>query len=280
MTRKPDFIYIGAARSGSTYLYKMLKSHPELFIPVAKEINFFSKDENFKKGINWYFEFFKSDRKIVGEIDHDYFLQLETATRIKAIIPNVKIICSLREPIAKTYSQFLFWRGTKIDKRLSFNEYALLPETIAAADYYTLLKSYFSLFPPNQILVLFFDELATNPNAYLNRVLKFLNLDHSVDAKLVQEIVNPQREPRNRWFLNFAYKIYLGLKKIDLINFSGNLKYNSLINKLLFKTNPHYPLLSVNEIELLKPYYHNNLDNLEKLIQTPLPQAWRSDSIN
>ncbi|MFN8371057.1 MAG: sulfotransferase [Bacteriovoracaceae bacterium] len=276
MPLKPNFLYIGAARSGSTYLYKILRTHKDVFIPTAKEINFFSNDENFKKGLNWYLQFFLTDKKVIGEIDHDYFLNHQSAMRIKSMFPEIKIICSLREPIAKTYSQFHFWRGTKIDPNLPFMDYALKEKTVNQADYYNLLKPYFELFPKEQILVIFFDELISSPQLYLSKVLNFLNIENSIEAKIASEVVNPLREPRFMVFLKLCYTIYLILKKYKLLNLSGKLKYNFLLNKLIFKNsyNLQYPQLTKDEWEILKIHYHKNFKNLEVLIGQTLPKKW------
>ena len=51
---KPDFIIIGAAKSGTTTLYEYLCRHPQIFMSTPKEPDFFSLDQNYTKGIEWY----------------------------------------------------------------------------------------------------------------------------------------------------------------------------------------------------------------------------------
>ena len=70
---RPNFILIGAARSGTTSLHKYLESHPEIFMSEIKEINFFSNERYWKKGINWYEAHFnKAKGKAIGEASTSY----------------------------------------------------------------------------------------------------------------------------------------------------------------------------------------------------------------
>jgi hypothetical protein len=54
----PNFLIIGAARSGTTALYYGLREHPQVFMPAKKELNFFTS--NWKHGLEWYGDFFQS----------------------------------------------------------------------------------------------------------------------------------------------------------------------------------------------------------------------------
>ena len=75
----PDFLYIGASKAGSSWIYEILREHPEVFVPLAKDIQFF--DWHYDKGIDWYLSFFRPGRgkRAIGEVSHDYFLVEEAA---------------------------------------------------------------------------------------------------------------------------------------------------------------------------------------------------------
>ena len=74
----PNFLYIGAEKAGSSWIYEILREHPQVYVPPAKDIQFF--DKNFDKGIEWYLSLFGSGagQIAIGEVSHDYFLAQET----------------------------------------------------------------------------------------------------------------------------------------------------------------------------------------------------------
>ena len=71
----PTFLYIGAARAGSSWMYEILREHPDVFVPLAKDIYFF--DKHYDRGLQWYRSFFASagGRRAIGELSHDYYLR-------------------------------------------------------------------------------------------------------------------------------------------------------------------------------------------------------------
>ena len=105
----PNFLCIGAERSGTTWLYEVLKIHPEVYLyPYIKEINFFS--EHYQKGLNWYKQFFngsrKSSYKAIGDISPQYFHEKEAASRIAQDLPNIRLILFLRNPVNRAFSEY------------------------------------------------------------------------------------------------------------------------------------------------------------------------------
>ena len=129
--RLPDFLVIGAARSGTTSLYHYLKSHPQIYLPAKKhpEPHFFLKNNEYKKGIHYYSEkYFKNvnhDKK-AGEISTSYLYQPYVAKRIKKHLPKVKLIAMLRNPIERSFSNYVFTYKNGLDS-LSFED-AILQE--------------------------------------------------------------------------------------------------------------------------------------------------------
>ena len=117
---EPNFLYIGPDKSGSTWMYNILSQHPECYVPTIKDIYFF--DQFYYKGIDWYLSFFKDashNYKAVGELSHDYLYSKKAAERIFFHYPKVKLITCLRNPIDRTFSNYLFLIRNGITK-LSF----------------------------------------------------------------------------------------------------------------------------------------------------------------
>lgn len=110
----PDFLIVGAQKSGTTSLHFYLAQHPNLLGSRPKEVRYFHKDENFKKGRKWYHNSFKN---INGKSDFLSFestpenLYLPKATqRIKDEYPGIKIIILLRNPVERAYSAWNMYR--------------------------------------------------------------------------------------------------------------------------------------------------------------------------
>ena len=112
----PDFIIIGAQRSGSTSLYNYLIEHPHIHPGLMKEVHFF--DNNYHKGVNWYRSFFPLSahiryldrthrrRFLTGEATPYYLYYPHAPRRIHATCPDVKLIVLLRNPVERAYSHY------------------------------------------------------------------------------------------------------------------------------------------------------------------------------
>ena len=113
----PDFLVVGAMKAGSTTLMDYLVSHQEVGIP-NEEINYFDKDSNFEKGIDWYSKWFEnfSNHKIVGEKTPAYCYEPKVVERIHQQNPAMKLVWILRNPVKRTYSNY--WHYIRIGKEL------------------------------------------------------------------------------------------------------------------------------------------------------------------
>src|SRR6056297_2788047 len=97
-------------KGGTTSLYRYLGEHREVGISSEKEINFFRTEEEFQKGQEWYKKLFANDKKIVGEASPDYtkrHLYPGVAERINSLLPNVKLIYILRDPLERIISHYV-----------------------------------------------------------------------------------------------------------------------------------------------------------------------------
>jgi len=197
--RLPDFLVIGVARSGTTSLYHYLKNHPQIYLPAKKhpEPHFFLKNDEYKKGVyyysNKYFKNVNHDKK-AGEISTSYIYQPYVAKRIKKHIPKVKLIAMLRNPIERSFSNYVFTYNNGLDS-LSFEE-AIRQEKKRIAKpesqfhtevkphaymdrgrYYKQLMEYIKYFSPAQIHIILFEDFISNTLKELKKVFKFLGVD-------------------------------------------------------------------------------------------------------
>jgi len=210
--RKPDFIIIGAAKAGTTSLYKKMSMHPDVFMTTPKEPEFFARDDVYKQGIEWYRELYaKAEKnKICGEASTLYSLITnfpETASRIHKEQPNVKIIFVLRNPVDRAYSYYIqiLKNYQSSTKDFSINrtfEECIFPEKnpnrkgrslffapfdshhkdipstfLGGGMYMMIINEYLKYFPRKNILLIKFEDLVINLESVTQDVCDFLEID-------------------------------------------------------------------------------------------------------
>lgn len=111
----PDFLIVGAQRAGTTSLYNYLIQHPDVGrVRLGKGVHYF--DTNPTASLGWYRSHFpldpakvplKRQPKSVGEGAPYYMFHPMAAERIDAVLPTVKIIAILRDPVERAHSQWV-----------------------------------------------------------------------------------------------------------------------------------------------------------------------------
>ena len=116
----PNVVYAGMGKAGSTLLHKLFLRHPNIYVSEShKEINFFSSDDRWSLGVNWYERIFAGhhDEKWVVDISPGYHNKLESILRIKEVLGHdVKIIFTFRRFTDFAYSRYLHRIRGKIMK--------------------------------------------------------------------------------------------------------------------------------------------------------------------
>ena len=193
----PDFIIIGAAKCGTTSLYRYLNSHPQVLPPHKKELDFFRS--NFNKGVDWYLAQFPAitDRSefVTGEATTIYFEMEMVPKRIFQLFPQAKLILLLRDPVARAVSWHYHKVNTGLEKRSleeaisaemtaleGLTEEELLkigyqpPNNLLGSLYLYRLKRWQRFFPESQMLVLQSEEFWSHPARIMEEVFAFLGL--------------------------------------------------------------------------------------------------------
>src|SRR3954447_26723321 len=209
--RSPDFIGIGAQRSGTSWLYACLFEHPQTCLP-RKEINFFSRDRNWSRGFDWYEGIFSEcpPKAVVGEFSTSYLTASETPGRIRDRYPNARLIVSLRNPVDRAYSNYMndIVAGV-VPSSQSFRE-ALTshPEYVESGRYARYLSGYLDRFPREQLLVTIFDDARREPQAAVQEIYRFLGVDTEFRPAMIDRTVGEGRVPRfqrfERWLIDGA----------------------------------------------------------------------------
>lgn len=107
----PNFIIIGAMKSGTTSLARYLGSHPEVFMATQKEVHFF--DRHYDLGAEWYMTQFADvkDEVAVGEATPGYMSSDGVIEKMAKLVPDAKLIAVLRNPVDRAYSAYWHQRA-------------------------------------------------------------------------------------------------------------------------------------------------------------------------
>lgn len=222
----PNFLIIGAAKSGTTALHTYLQQHPQIYMTPSKETNFFAfegqeidfkgpGDEALKEfsitNLDTYQQQFKNvtNELAIGEACPLYLYHAEAAKRIKNHIPNARLIIILRNPIERAYANFLHLIRDGREPVTDFSQ-ALENETrrinenwewfwhyIQVGYYGEQIKNYTQLFSPEQIKIYLYEDLKSDPLSLFQDIFSFLEVDPSFQPDLT---IRPNKSgmPKNK----------------------------------------------------------------------------------
>jgi hypothetical protein len=207
----PDFFIIGHEKCGTTALYKMLRQHPQIFMPDYKEPRFFSSDlrtvepkrpGNRPRTLEQYLALFApaAPGQLVGEASPQYIRSPGAAKRIAELQPQARIIAILREPASflNTFHSQAVHSGLETERDLG-RAIALEPERRAGRSmpenvspswlmysehvrYVEQIRRFHAQFPVEQVLVLIYDDYRRENERTARTVMRFLEVD--ADAPL------------------------------------------------------------------------------------------------
>jgi sulfotransferase family protein len=194
----PEFLILGAQKAGTTALYAYLRWHPAITGPAWKEVSYF--DRHYRRGVRWYrgqFPLRPGDR-LVGEASPGYLFHPLAPKRVKATVPEARLIVLLRDPVDRALSHYhhevalgreplTFEQAVEAEpERTRGEEERLLREPdyfshpwwdytyLARGRYAEQLERWLAVFPREQVLVVASNDLAAEPGQTYARVLEFL----------------------------------------------------------------------------------------------------------
>ena len=239
----PSFIIIGEAKCGTTSLYNYMIQHPNIKSALTKEINYFNW--NYKRGVNWYKGHFPTtlEKKIQGR-NNELFLTGEATPlylfhslvpkRIFDVLPKIKIIICLRNPVNRAYSHYNDLGVRLGNEKRSFDEavqsemesikemnnlienskYGFedrLYQYVSRGIYLEHLRIWMNTFPKSQFCFVKTEELNNKPQTVLDNIFEFLSLPkfNKIDIKKRYNVskYKPMKET-TRELLNEFFKIH------------------------------------------------------------------------
>ena len=276
----PDFVVIGEGRTGTTWLRECLLHHPGVFIPEnpGREIHFFSR--YYDKGLDWYASLFSgvgNDKK-KGDVSPSYFAW-DCASKIRACMPDVKIIAIVRNPLERAYSTYnrrKFDRGkVSFEEAIEEDEFDYLERGL----YWRNLQQYLKEFNKEQILVKLTEDLSEDPVGFLRDIYNFIGVDDSFVPSHAYHRINSSSPNR---FFRFLYwsvgLIHNSVLKDVFWHFRKSRLGKSLEHLFFSRLRPDVSVkkkLKPKTYRFLKAYFKKDVEKLSEFLGRDLMETWK-----
>ena len=214
----PTFLIIGAPKAGTTALAGYLASHPDVFVAPEKEVHFF--DRQFDRGLDWYRGRFSgaTTERAVGEASPTYMYGRKTLDRIASVLPDVRLVAVLRDPVDRAYSHY--WWEHAITESRTFSE-AVRAEMADGSGgrrgryldgglYRERLEKAAATFGRESLHVVIQEELRAEPAKTFGEVCRFIGVDASFSPPTLGDEVNPAYRLRLPWLRRAMFRIRAG----------------------------------------------------------------------
>ena len=183
----PDFLGIGAQKAGTTWLHENLRSHPELYLPEAKELHYF--DWNFHRSLRFYSGHFRAGAgRVTGEITPGYSILPPTRIAlIRDLMPDLRLLFLVRNPIDRAWSQALMNLVSRDNRRCEdvsedeFRRHFRSARSARRGDYLRTIDDWLAHFPQEQLFVGFYEDFSARPRELLADVFRHLRVSTDVD---------------------------------------------------------------------------------------------------
>ena len=305
----PNFILVGAMKSGTTSMYNYLNEHPQIYLPYTKEPRFFISIKLLNKenldnrylnpnsvnpinNLSSYKDLFTNVKNeiAVGEASPQYLITYEsTIPLIKKYLGDIKILIILRNPVDRSFSAYkhnrrLKHRTTKIlheklslkdalkqeEERIKTREFPLMFYYKTLSMYYDQVKSYKDNF--SEVFICKFEDLEANPLLLMKNIYTFLEVDNNFTPNT--EIKYNIGRSTN---LNFIQKRLVNINKHTRWKIMkragaiiGDKNLNTLLN-LILKKDPTQ--IDKESLKFLKKEFREDILKLENLTNLDL-QDW------
>ena len=276
---KLSFVAIGPQRTGSTWLHKVMETHPSIGLPVGiKETMFF--DRFYHKGIDWLSSHYDAhdEEREYGEVAPSYFASDTVMSRIKSHYPECKILINIRNPVQHAYSMYLH-ESSKGRIKGELNEVINdSPEKLRSGSYSDWIPKWQKAFGKENVFFIWMDQIESNPQSVYESICNFLCV--STDY-YVQEVgisrVNASKEARFPKLTRIGLAIYQLLRAYRLhsvINFCKRIHLDKITFSIDEKKNGSE--LSRVDFKKLLELYSADIEFLERTTGQDL-SIWRNN---
>lgn len=279
--RKPNFIIAGVMKSGSTSIYHYISQHPQIFMPSEKEPDYFNY--NYSKGEEWYLSLFNdvNHEKAIGEASVRMFNMYDALKKLKKFNPDIKLIFIFRNPVERVFSNYMYDLSKGLIRpHENFSE-IIRDKSWRWYNGYVDLGHYYKhccfiekLFPKENILYTFHDNLKSNPLSYCKSIFTFLEVNDSfIPTANMQH--NTTVYPNSISQLKIAYKVWEPMRNI-IVNsklkfvLDKTLYFRGKIKDRLFYNKGQVLSMLPDDRTFLIDLYSESIDKLQHKLETDL----------
>ena len=267
--RFPDFLIIGAVKAGTTWLWNLLLEHPDLYLPAnRKELRFFNA--HWSEGVDWYASWFTgAAERVTGEVSPEYLHFPAAAERIRSVLPAVKLIAVLRDPVERAYSHVRMHCKRGAISPSDIDDAVLRPFFVEPGLYGKHLDRYLNLFCREQMFVLRFENLMEDTDTAISNILAFLEVERDVQLPTSMRAANRARHaPRS----NIVQGLLISLNQIAQRSVYGSSLWDKVARSRPaialrgFNQGEEYPSLSRDARHTLADLYDEDVRRLSDLL--------------
>lgn len=212
-TASPDFVIIGAMKCATSTLHNQLAAQGGIYMSTPKEPNFFSDEDVFARGVEWYESLFASapPKAIRGESSTHYSKRDEhpwACERLQRRRPDARLVYVMRNPLDRLFSHYQHgwtegWIRSDIDQAILEN-----PKLVLQGCYAWQIEPYLRRFGPDRILPVFFERLTRFPEEELERIARHIGCTEPVRWRTDLEAANRSADRRRPdWMLSAARRV-------------------------------------------------------------------------
>jgi hypothetical protein len=272
----PSFFVIGPPRTGTTWLYEILRDRTLLPFPT-KETRFF--DANFQRGLKWYAAHFhptEIDQR-VGEIAPTYFASAHARERIARVLPHAKVVCIFRNPVERVLSLYKLKCAYGLI-RWTF-EQALVrdSEMLESGRYATKLQDWQCALGTEQVLPMVYDDMREAPQSFVDRLVDFIDVPRfKVDVSDGNRVhaSETMTYPRSYWSTRNASTLADWFKARRLDGVVSAVR-NSPLRRLFLGGGAPFADLPRDVVADLYTLFRPEVEKLERILNRDL-SAWKS----
>ncbi|MEO9652462.1 MAG: sulfotransferase [Roseobacter sp.] len=274
----PNYFYGGPPKAGSSWIYSLLSTHPEVFVPEGKYVQFFT--DFFDRGIDWYEQLYStaSEQQTARcDLTTDYLFVPEAAERLALHVPDARVFFSLRNPAERDWSAYQhLLRTGQIHGSLeqeADRSHRLLSSCSAYSD---AIERSWRLFGKENTHVLWFEDIRSEPQLAADSLYDFLGVSRRPITEDDSGAKNVARAARNTRLNGVLKQGAIALRAAGMSNVLGKLKGSPLVDKVLFSGN-RVPKLRDEPVawDFLSDRHAKEIDRLETLLSRDL-SAWRA----
>lgn len=265
--RRPDFVIIGTTKGGTSWIVENLQFQTSVSIPMQPQagLHFFSR--HYDKGVDWYLGHFAGlgdEVAFVGEKSASYLPHPDVPGRLKALLPDVRLIAQLRDPVDRAYSDYcMHFRRGQADgdiERYLDPEHSPIPRLLHDGLYFKHLSAYLDMFDADQLLVTIYEEMERSPEQVFRAICNHVGIkDPALSPTLKKRV-----KGKDASMLPLALRTHLAPFKGAITPFRHTAAFKTA-RSLLARPN-RYPPLTASIRRRMADYFRPDVEDLSRFL--------------